>query len=702
MFSVNVSFKRVCLLVALMASAGALQAAVKLPAIFSDRMVLQQADSVPVWGWAKPGEEVTVTLEKVKAVTKADAAGKWKLELNLAKMGSGPYKMQVRGENQIEIDNVVIGQVWLASGQSNMDWRLKSTENAPQEITVGAGNFVREFTVKRATAPTEQENVSGEWVIAEPNKTGNFSAVGYYFAKMLNKELKQPVGIIKSSWGATPSEAWTSSRALSIDEDLARAQTARNTEIESFLQRQADFVGQFSQWIKAYNLQDAVFAPAADFTGADVDTSGWLTVNFGEKVTGKGLPEKGVIWLRRDVTIPKNAAGKDLTYQLEQGRSYFTIYWNGERIAGPETWAPEEMTKLRGVGEITSFRIPANLVKEGQNQLAVRIYAPSEIPGRFGWRNSLRGAADFDQGMNNGWKAKAEKVFEVSVAALAAAPKAVTAPAENQNQPARLYNAMIAPLVPYRLAGVIWYQGESNAERAWQYRIAFPMLIEDWRKAWGEPELPFYFCQLANFMTKDDAPGQSAWAELREAQSYTLKLPRTGQAILIDIGEAEDIHPRNKKDVADRLALLALANDYGRSDVVAVGPTYEANMVIGNKVYLKFKDAGPGSELVAHDLPATYPLKTINNTTKPLLAPSAGSELQGFMICGPDKKWVWAQAKIGGKHSVVVWSPEVVEPVAVRYAWANNPTCNLYNKAGLPAVPFRTDDFEATTINGRY
>lgn len=702
MLSVKISLKRVCLWVALAAAATATQAAVKLPAIFSDRMVLQRADKVPVWGWANPGEEVSVTLEDVKGRTKANAEGKWMLELNLAKLGQGPYKMTVRGENEIVIDDVAIGQVWLASGQSNMGWVLRNTIGGDKEIAAGAGNFIRQFRVRYVTAEAPAQDLKGSWMTAQPGEAGSFSAVAYFFAKKLNQELKEPVGIINSSWGGTPSEAWTSAAALDSDKDLAEARKRRNAVLAAFPARKADFAGKLGDWIGQHALEDGSFAAAADFAGEGVDTTGWTSVDFSGKITGKGLPQQGVLWIRRDVTIPKSAAGKDMNYQIQEGRGYFTFYWNGTRFAGPEKWTTAEIAKLKGKGMTMNLKIPGKLVKEGKNVLSIRIYSPAETPGRIGGRNTLRGGGNFEQGMGGKWLAKAEKVFDVDATALAAVPRAPDTPAELQRQPARLYNAMIAPLAPYRLAGVIWYQGESNAGRAWQYRTAFPLLIQDWRKLWNEPNLPFYFCQLANYMSKSTNTGESAWAELREAQSYTLKLPHTGQAVLIDLGEAEDIHPRNKEDVGERLALLALANDYNRKDVVAVGPTYEDKAVVGNKVYLKFRDEGKGSELVAHTLPATYPLKTANNTSKPLVLPSPDSQLQGFMICGADKKWVWAQAKVEGKHSVVVWSPQVPEPIAVRYAWANNPTCNLYNASGLPAVPFRTDDFPASTLKERF
>ena len=257
---------------------------------------------------------------------------------------------------------------------------------------------------------------------------------------------------------------------------------------------------------------------------------------------------------------------------------------------------------------------------------------------------------------------------------------------------------MINPLVPYAISGAIWYQGESNAGRAWQHRTAFPLLITDWRSHWKQGDFPFYFCQLANYLPKKDLPGDSAWAELRDAQSQTLSLPETGQAVLIDIGEEKDIHPRNKKDVGERLALIALANDYGK-EIPFSGPVFKSARIAGGKILLTFTSTA--GRLVAKTLPATSDLRTVAHETAPLVRNSPGSELEGFALCGEDRKWVWADAKIDG-DSVVVWSDQVPAPIAVRYAWSDNPTANLYNAAGLPASPFRTDDFPATTRDAKY
>jgi sialate O-acetylesterase len=292
------------------------------------------------------------------------------------------------------------------------------------------------------------------------------------------------------------------------------------------------------------------------------------------------------------------------------------------------------------------------------------------------------------------WLAKAEYGFpNLDAHTISAAPHLPSAPPLLQKVPGYLFNGMIHPLLPYAIRGVIWYQGEENTIRAYQYRTAFPLMISDWRKQWDHSDLPFYFCQLANFKDKLAEPGESNWAELREAQSLALKLPNTGEAVLIDIGEAEDIHPRNKRVAGERVAVIALARDYGKSNIYSA-PMYQSMKIKDGKAFLHFTNTG--SRLVAKALPNTYDVRSMLDKTSPLVRNRPNSQLEGFAICGKDQKWVWADAKIEG-DTVVVWSEKVPEPVAVRYAWADNPTCNLSCEAGLPVSPFKTDDFMSVT-----
>ncbi len=487
---------------------------VKLPRIIGDNMVLQAQTKAYVWGWADPGEKVTVTLEKQHVSATADANGRWQLRLSPLKAG-GPYEMTIAGKNTIALKNILVGEVWIGSGQSNMQMAVVSCNNAQQEIAAAKFPKIRLFSVPLIPADTPQSDLQqGAWVECSPETVPGFSAVLFFFGRALHQNLNVPVGLINTSWGGTPVEAWTSRGALDA-----------LPEAKPILDKWDGWVRDLPNIQAAYNTQVADWQKAADQAKAD----------------GKPQPP---------------------------------------RPAPPLALAAS-------------------------------------------WR------------------------------------------------PAGLYNGMIAPLIPLSIRGALWYQGESNAGRAYQYRKLFPGMIQDWRAHWGEGDFPFLWVQLANFLARQPNPGDSDWAELREAQTMTLSLPNTGQAVIIDIGDAADIHPKDKQDVGQRLADWAEKATYHET-VVRSGPMYESLKIEGNKIRLKFKDVGGG--LVAK-----------------------GGDLKGFAIAGEDKKFVWATAKIEG-DSVVVWSDQVPKPVAVRYAWAYNPECNLYNKADLPACPFRTDDWPGVTI----
>lgn len=662
-----------------------IQAEVKLPAIFSDHMVLQRSEEVPVWGKAVPGEEVKVSIAGKSASAKAGEDGKWRVVLNLSEVEAGPFEMTVEGTNKIGVKDVLVGEVWLASGQSNMEWILKNTEGAEEEIAASANPLLRQFLVKKTASPEPLEDVEGAWVLASPETSGNFSAVGYYFGKALQNDLKVPVGIVHSSWGGTPSEAWTSLAALDTVPDLKEAAERQRAAVAEYPELKAAFVEQMGAWLKETGREDRA-GEAAAFAGADISTEGWVPVKLPGEVRAEGLPEYGAVWLRKEIDIPSiPKTNLELTLPID---GFDSVYWNGKLLKQTtyETFA--------GLGEVRRrgpFSIPPSAVKAGKNVLAIRLFEPAG-PAKF--PGEPKAGAESLAGI---WQAKAEYDLPAPPAEKPA-PVAMRIAPEPRNTAAYLFDGMIAPLVPYAIRGAIWYQGESNAGRAYQYRTAFPLMISDWRKQWDQGDFPFYFCQLANYQPKTSEPGESSWAELREAQTLTLNLPNTGQAILIDIGESADIHPRNKSDVGERLARIALAKDYGKQ-IVYAGPVYDSVKFGEGRAVLSFKHTDGG--LVAKPLPETYDVRTGTKETAPLVRNSPESQLEGFAICGADKVWHWADAKIEG-DTVIVSSAKVAEPVAVRYAWANNPTCNLYNGAGLPAVPFRTDDFPPTTLNGKF
>ena len=496
----------VCLAVCVAMTVSVAQAEVKLPAIFSDNMVLQRGMAVPVWGWADAGETVTVSINDKLARAVADDNGKWFLKIDPMQVG-GPYEMTVSGKNQIAFKNVMLGDVWVCSGQSNMHWTVSASANPEEEIKNADYPGIRLITVPRVSTAVPQDHFEGQWVACTPETIPNFSAVAYYFGRTRHNEFdkKVAIGLIHTSWGGSSCETW--------------------------------------------------------------------------------IPESVV----------------------EQYKDY------------------EQIMQRR-----------ANHLKDNPNG------------------------------------------------------------GDNQ-QAGYLFNAMINPLLPYGIKGAIWYQGETNAGRAYQYRTLFPLMIQTWREVWGQGDFPFYFVQLANFNPDGDKVlGQSDWAELREAQTMTLNLRNTGQAVIIDIGDSKDIHPTNKQDVGKRLALLALRDDRmgsarqnpvstgtnpnpldnrGTGIPTSTGPMFRSMTIEGGKAILRFNFA---NGLKAKD----------------------GGAVTGFIIAGADRKFFVADAVING-NTVVISSPEVPKPVAVRYAWANDPACNLVNEADLPACPFRTDMWPGVTINSK-
>ena len=521
--------RRTCLLSAvLIALASPAFAYVTTPAIFFDHMVLQRGMDVPVWGWADPGEKVTVSFAGQEVTATADADGNWSVRLAPLAASDEPRELVVAGSaNEERFSDVLVGEVWVCSGQSNMQWPVQASQDAEGEIAAADLPRIRLFTVQNVTADEPQRDTKATWKVCTPESVRDFSAVGFFFGRSLLEHLDVPVGLIDSSWGGTPAESWTSRERL-LEHHLLRP-----------------IVRQWDRWVEGYD------------------------------------PDKA----------------------------------REEHEARLEEWKKQ-----------------AEVAREAGEQ-------PPRLPR-----------------LND--------------------------PRTNPHRPASLYNAMIAPIIPYAIRGAIWYQGESNAGRAFQYRTLFPVMIRDWRDRWGQGDFPFLFVQLANFLAVQQQPVQAdaTWPFLREAQLLTLELPDTGMASAIDVGEAENIHPKNKQEVGRRLALAARALAYGE-DVVYSGPIARADRakIQDGKAVLTFDHVGSGLRAINRALPEGAPQDLPE------------SQLLGFAIAGEDRQWHWARAEITGPDTVVVWSEAVPEPVAVRYGWANNPFGNLENSGGLPASPFRTD-----------
>ena len=660
-----------------------LTAGVTLSPLFSEHAILQRSAKTAVFGKAAPGEAVTVTFGKVTEAASADATGKWRVNLDLSQDGGGPHDLVVVGKNKLVIPDVIVGEVWFCAGQSNMEWVVRKMPDAADIIANSANPQIRQFLVEKTASPEPLETVKGHWMAAGPETTGEFTAIGYFFAKLLNAELKTSVGLVHSSWFGTPIEPWISSEALDKVPDLKAGKDRKIGEVRAYQAAYHQFTESEAAWEAANQRADRPTASIQSWAGPEVDVSDWAPAAAPGKLLAPpdGQAPGGAIWLRCAVRLKPEMVGQDLEITLGAINGWEQAYWNGVKIGETRPEALPTSTSRRHL-------VPAKLVTGTDAVLAVRIFNAgdnTEIqrnqqnPFRVSWMQ-----------LSGGWVGKSEfDLPPLDATAKAGRPGQPSIPGtEWRNIATFNFNGMVNPIIPYTIAGALWYQGEGNTGRSWQYRTSFPLLIQDWRERWGLGDFPFYFCQLANFQGKKPQPSESSWAELRDAQSSALSLPNTGMAVLIDLGEAGNVHPTTKREAADRLARLAFAKTYDKK-VEFSGPVLESATPGNGQLILRFQHATGG--LVAK------PLKEEDAKA----APSPGSDVQGFAICGADRKWKWAVAKLG-KDTVTLSSPEVPEPVAVRYAWADNPTCNLYNADGLPASPFRTDDFPAVSLKAKY
>jgi sialate O-acetylesterase len=620
--------------------------------LFCDHAVLQRAMRLPVWGWTEPGASVTVSFAGQSQQCVAGEDGKWSVKLAPLRASTEPRTLTVTssaGPRSVAVQDVLVGDVWLCSGQSNMEMGIGLC-NATNDIATANYPNLRLLTVPKRVSSAPLDTLECRWTACNPQAVsqggwGGFSATAFYFGRDLQSELKVPIGLIHSSWGGTVAEAWTSAEALQplgdFKDSLERMrQMARDEKGRSYGEI-------YEQWCLKQDTgtREHWENPAAT-NGA------WQSVQQPQAFERIGLKDyDGMVWFRREFAVPETWAGKNLRLDLGYVDDYDTTWVNGERIG--QTYQPD--------GE-RHYTIPAKVVHPGQNTLAIRVLDTGGLGGLMARPDQMRitpaGEATAQAiALSGEWTMQPS----LSLSQLTAPPPARIG--NNPNVVAGLYNAMIAPLVPYGIKGGIWYQGEANADRAAQYQRLLPAMIQDWRNRFGEGDFPFYIVQLAAWQATSPVPRESAWAELREAQAVTAKnVPNSGLAVAIDVGDANDIHPKDKRTVGQRLALVALAKTYGRK-IEYSGPQYSSMEVAGESVRLKFDHVEGG--LVVK-----------------------GEKLNGFAIAGENKKFVWADARIDG-DTVIVSAPEVRKPMAVRYAWDINPVCNLYNQAGLPAVPFR-------------
>ena len=630
-----------------------LPAQVRLPQLVSDGMVLQRNAPLKIWGWAAPAEKISLTFNGKTYNTTASGEGKWHIMMKPMKAG-GPYTMNIRASNSIQLKDILIGDVWFCSGQSNMALPMERVkEKFANEVATVNYPEIRNFFIPTIAdvSKVREDLPPGKWTPAVPEHILSFGAVPYFFAKDIYNKYKVPIGIINSSVGGTPIQAWTSEEGLKqIPQYASRVEQLKD-----------------SLFVKNLVQQTAVKnkAVAAQFTPDDAGLKGaktwydptyvpenwhafWLP-GYWEDQGIRGL--KGVVWFRKEITLPESVNGKA-----------------GKLMFGAMVDADETYVNGKQVGNVTykypprRYEIPAGLLKAGKNTIVIRLTNTTDKGGFVPDKsyNLLVDGQTID--LRGDWQYKVGQVFTFSKD-IPATPNFSA-----QDEPTGLYKSMVAPVLPYAIKGVLWYQGETNSHKPEEYETLLKALIADWRSKWAQPNLPFIYAQLPNFMEVDYAPAESKWAVLREGQRRTLAVPNTGMAVGIDAGEWNDIHPLDKQTIGKRMALAAQKVAYGDAKVVAYGPMFESAKVEGDKIRIRFSSTGSG------------------------LVTKGEKTLKHFAIAGADKKFVWGTAVIEG-NEVVVSSKQIQQPRYVRYAWADNPDfANLYNQEGLPASPFKTDE----------
>lgn len=653
-------------------------AELSLPLLFGDSMVLQRGKPISVWGEAAPGEAVSVSLNGASAEATADERGAWSTALPAMDAG-GPYELTVSGADaHITIADVLIGDVWVCSGQSNMAFMMqdvvKAAPDRAEEIASADYPNLRLFTVSKTTAiePLEELADVTPWARCTPESAATFSAVGYHFGRRLMEHGDTPIGLITSAWGGTLAEPWVSKEGLAALPWFAD----RLAEAEANLPRVEELEAAFVPVAEAWEAElDAMDAGVRDgqpvWSDPDLPTADWEPVDLPFSVNRLGGANRtrlgGRTWFRRDIDLPASWSGRDLVLSLSLVRETGCIWFNGVEV--------HRFNLLHRMWDGQAATIPGELVKEGRNTIVVRVTDAADMGGVYGEPEAIRlTAKDGDAtprivNVAGTWLMKRG----LPVEELTPRPAPPNYWPNNPNMPTVLYNAMIHPLSRTPITGVIWYQGESNAAAAYEYRRLFPALIRDWRRVWGLGDFPFLFVQLANFGAWQPVatePRDATWAELREAQLMTLSEPNTAMVVAIDVGDPNEIHPVNKKAVGERLGLAARAIAYGEP-IPYSGPIYDAMEVRDGKAYIAFTHAENGLRV-------------------------EGEQLTGFAIAGADRTFVAAQARIEGDR-VIVWNDAVAEPVAVRYGWDYAPECNLYDAEMLPASPFRTDDWPGLT-----
>ena len=633
------------------------KAEVTIPYILSSNMVLQRECNANVWGWAKPGEKIRVTFRGEKEQTVTGKDGKWKVKIQTGAAG-GPFQLTIVGENTISLDNILVGDVWVCSGQSNMEFPLQRADNGKEEIRNATIPQIRLYQVTNNASPASVDNTNEtSWMECTPQTVPDFSAVGFFFGKKINQETGIPIGLISSNWGGTIVETWSSADAISDDPVLVKqAAVLKSIDLDAMVKKQKQVYGNYHKVLEQVQKPDW----KTEYVDPRFDDSKWVAFDQpGLWESHEGYEDfDGVMWFRKKITIPAEFNLSKATVSLARIDDSDITWINGKRVG--ETY--------HKYNDIRVYKIHEGVFKTGENTLVVRVEDYVGGGGFHGLASEMYLTdGTINISLSGSWKMK-EDTLEVPMDP--EIPDQI--PLQPNQYPTLLYNGMIHPLINFAIKGVIWYQGESNADNmaeALKYESQLKNMITDWRKKWGCGDFPFYQVQLANYMPETQKPQTEVWPFLREAQTNVAKMPGVGMACIIDIGNADDIHPTDKYDVGNRLALLALKNNYGEKNIIASGPQVDKVTFDGNKATVTFKDVGNG-----------------------LVVTNKYGYINGFSVAGAGKEFVYAKASLKNSNTVEVTSDSANKIEAVRFLWSDNPgTITLFNSAGLPAEPFRTD-----------